>query len=76
MNRRSAGVVLALQALAVAAVSVGYTPPTMADTGGEKMVVLDQIIVTARRREEILQDVFVKAHSRLDRCCSCCSGVP
>ena len=57
VKRRSVGVALAPLALAVSAVSVGHAPSAVAQPGDKQMVELEEVLVTARRREESLQDV-------------------
>ena len=48
---------LAPLALAVSAASAIYAPPVAAQSGEKQMVELEEVLVTARRREESLQDV-------------------
>jgi iron complex outermembrane receptor protein len=52
-----AGVSLQWTALALAVASAGMAPNVSAQESGRQMVELEEVVVTARRREESLQDV-------------------
>ena len=76
VNWRSVGVSLAPFALAISATFASSATPALADSGEQKMATLDEVIVTARRREEMLQDVPIAITAMscsvsLKPCCAC-----